>query len=57
MSPTPDRLATALRRLRWPVVTAWIILVVALNGPANGLSAVTNNAASAARPAWTTTSS
>jgi RND superfamily putative drug exporter len=50
MSPTPDRLATALRRLRWPVVIAWIILVVVLNGPANGLSAVTNNGASAYLP-------
>jgi putative drug exporter of the RND superfamily len=50
MSATPDRLATALRRLRWPVVIAWIILVVALNGPANGLSAVTNNGASAYLP-------
>jgi RND superfamily putative drug exporter len=50
MSPTPDRLATTLRRLRWPVVIAWIILVVALNGPANGLSAVTNNGASAYLP-------
>jgi len=50
MSPTPDRLATALRRLRWPVVIAWIILVVVLNGPANGLSAVTNNGASAFLP-------
>jgi putative drug exporter of the RND superfamily len=50
MSPSPDRLATALRRLRWPVVIAWIILVVALSGPANGLSAVTSNAASANLP-------
>jgi RND superfamily putative drug exporter len=50
MSPSPDRLATALRRLRWPVVIAWIILVVVLSGPANGLSAVTNNGASAYLP-------
>jgi putative drug exporter of the RND superfamily len=50
MSPTPGRLATWLRRLRWPVVIAWIILVVVLSGPANGLSAVTNNDASAYLP-------
>jgi RND superfamily putative drug exporter len=50
MSSAPDRLATALRRLRWPVVIAWIILVVALNGPASALSAVTNNSAAAYLP-------
>src|SRR5579862_5594078 len=65
MSPAPDQLATArsatarfatarfataLRWLRWPVVVAWIILVVVLNGPASGLSAVTSNEASAYLP-------
>ncbi|HEU5418494.1 MAG TPA: MMPL family transporter [Streptosporangiaceae bacterium] len=50
MSSRPDRLATALRRLRWPVVIAWILLVVALRGPASSLSAVTNNGASAYLP-------
>jgi RND superfamily putative drug exporter len=51
MSPTSDPLATWLRRLRWPVVIVWILIVVALNGPANGLSNAENNGPSAALPA------
>src|ERR1700761_2444542 len=41
-----DRLATALRRLRWPVVIAWIIAIVALNGLSGRLSKATNDGAS-----------
>jgi RND superfamily putative drug exporter len=51
MSPTSDRLATALRRLRWPVAIAFIVLVVALSGAAGRLSAATSNDASAYLPA------
>ena len=59
MPPAQDRLAvppgqtrfgTALRRLRWPVVIAWVIIVVALYGTASTLSARTNNNASAYLP-------
>jgi RND superfamily putative drug exporter len=50
MSPTKDRLAITLRRLRWPVVIVWVILVVALYGTASTLSAKTNNNASAYLP-------
>ena len=46
-----DRLATALRRLRWPVVIAWIIAIVALNGLSSSLSKATNDGASAYLPA------
>jgi len=46
--PDPgDRLAVWLRRLRWPVVIAWLIAIVALNPIANSLSNVTNNTAAA----------
>ena len=49
---TPDdRLATALRRLRWPVLIAWILAIVALNGLSGSLSKVTNDGASAYLPA------
>lgn len=45
---TPDnRLATALRRLRWPVVIAWIIAIAALNGLSGSLSKATDDSASA----------
>ena len=46
-----DRLATALRRLRWPVVIAWIIAIVALNGLSSSLSKATNDGAAAYLPA------
>lgn len=46
-----DRLATALRRLRWPVVIAWIIAIVALNGLSSSLSKVTSDGAAAYLPA------
>ena len=49
---TPDdRFATALRRLRWPVVIVWILAIVALNGLSGSLSKVTNDGASAYLPA------
>jgi RND superfamily putative drug exporter len=51
-SRTPDdRLATALRRLRWPVVIAWLIAIVALNPLARTLSSATDDTASAYLPA------
>ena len=46
-----DRLATALRLLRWPVVIAWILAIVALNGLSGSLSKATNDGASAYLPA------
>src|ERR1700744_1908934 len=46
-----DRLATTLRRLRWPVVIAWIIAIVALNGLSGSLSKATNDGAAAYLPA------
>jgi putative drug exporter of the RND superfamily len=49
--PDPgDRLATWLRRLRWPVVIAWVLAIVALNPIAGSLSSVTNDTASAYLP-------
>jgi RND superfamily putative drug exporter len=48
---TPDdRLATALRRLRWPVVIAWIIAIVLLDGLSSSLSKGTDDSASAYLP-------
>jgi RND superfamily putative drug exporter len=46
-----DRLATALRRLRWPVVIAWIVAIVLLDGLSGSLSKATNDGASAYLPA------
>ena len=46
-----DRLATALRRLRWPVLIVWILAIVALNGLSSSLSKATNDGASAYLPA------
>ncbi len=46
-----DRLATTLRRLRWPVVIVWILAIVALNGLSSSLSKATNDGASAYLPA------
>jgi len=45
-----DRFATALRRLRWPVVIAWLLAIVALNGLSSSLSSVTNDTAAAYPP-------
>jgi RND superfamily putative drug exporter len=46
-----DRLATALRRLRWPVVIVWLLAIVALNGLSSSLSQATDDGASAYLPA------
>jgi len=46
-----DRLATALRRLRWPVLIVWILAIVALNGLSSSLSKATNDGAAAYLPA------
>jgi putative drug exporter of the RND superfamily len=43
--------ATALRRLRWPMVIAWVLAVVLLHGLSSSLSNATNNGASAYLPA------
>ena len=43
-------LATALRRLRWPVVIVWVLAVVLLHPFAGGLSKVTNDTAAAYLP-------
>jgi putative drug exporter of the RND superfamily len=49
--PAPDdRLARWLRRLRWPVVIAWLLAIVALSPIAGSLSSVTNNTAEAYLP-------
>jgi RND superfamily putative drug exporter len=42
---------TLLRRLRWPVVIAWLLAVVALNGLSGGLPGATDDTASAYLPA------
>ncbi len=48
---TPDdRFATALRRLRWPAVIAWVLAIIVLHGLAGSLSKVTNDSASAYLP-------
>jgi uncharacterized membrane protein YdfJ with MMPL/SSD domain len=48
---TPDDpFATALRRLRWPVMIAWLIAIVLLSGLSSSLSKVTNDTASAYLP-------
>jgi putative drug exporter of the RND superfamily len=49
--PPGDRFATWLRRLRWPVVAAWIVAIVLLHGPSSSLSKATNDGASAYLPA------
>jgi len=46
-----DRLAVTLRRLRWPVLIAWILVLVFLYPLARGLSDVTNGTAAANLPA------
>jgi putative drug exporter of the RND superfamily len=45
-----DRLAVALRRLRWPVLVAWLLLIVLLHPLAASLSKVTNDSVSAYLP-------
>jgi putative drug exporter of the RND superfamily len=45
-----DPLATALRRLRWPVVIVWLLAIVLLNGLSSSLSKATNDTASAYLP-------
>ncbi len=48
---TPDDpFATALRRLRWPVVIVWLLAIVLLNGLSGSLSKATNDTASAYLP-------
>jgi RND superfamily putative drug exporter len=46
-----DRFATWLRRLRWPVVIAWLVVIVLLHGLSGSLSRVTDDSASAYLPA------
>jgi putative drug exporter of the RND superfamily len=45
-----DRLAVALRWLRWPVLVAWLLLIVLLHPLAGSLAKVTNDSASAYLP-------
>jgi RND superfamily putative drug exporter len=45
------RLAPTLRRLRWPVLIAWVLVLVASYPLARGLSGVTNGTAAANLPA------
>jgi putative drug exporter of the RND superfamily len=46
-----DRFARTLRRLRWPVMIAWLIAVIFLSPLANSLSHVTNDSNAANLPA------
>jgi putative drug exporter of the RND superfamily len=46
-----SRTQKLLRRLRWPVVIAWLLAIVALNGLSSSLSEATNDTASAYLPA------
>ena len=49
--PSPGTsLAAALRRMRWPVVIAWVLAIVFLDHLASGLSAVTSDTAAAYLP-------
>ncbi len=49
--PAPrDRLATALRWLRWPVLVVWLVTSVALYPLAHSLSGLANNTAAAQLP-------
>lgn len=50
VADSADRLAIWLRRLRWPVVVAWLIVFVALQPLATGLSHVINDTAAAYLP-------
>jgi putative drug exporter of the RND superfamily len=50
--PAPaGRFARALRRLRWPVLIAWVLVLVAIYPLARGLSGVTDGSAAANLPA------
>ncbi len=46
-----DRLGVWLRRLRWPVLLAWVLLVLLLSHASSGLSQVVNNGTQAFLPA------
>jgi putative drug exporter of the RND superfamily len=45
-----DWLPKWLRRLRWPVVVAWVLIIIVLHPIASGLTKVTNDTASAYLP-------
>jgi putative drug exporter of the RND superfamily len=45
-----DRLASALRRLRWPVAAVWVLAIAVLLPAANGLAKATDDTASAYLP-------
>jgi putative drug exporter of the RND superfamily len=51
MSADRDRLGVWLRRLRWPVLVAWVLLVLLLSHASSGLSQVLNNGPQAFLPA------
>ncbi len=45
-----DPFATALRRLRWPMVIVWLLAIILLNGLSSSLSKATNDTAAAYLP-------
>jgi len=51
MSADRDRLGVWLRRLRWPVLLMWVLLVLFLSHASSGLSQVVNNGTQAFLPA------
>jgi putative drug exporter of the RND superfamily len=51
MSADRDRLGVWLRRLRWPVLLAWVLLVLFLSHASSGLSQAVNNGTQAFLPA------
>lgn len=51
MSADRDRLGVWLRRLRWPVLLVWVLLVLFLSHASSGLSQVVNNGTQAFLPA------
>jgi putative drug exporter of the RND superfamily len=51
MSADRDRLGVWLRRLRWPVLLAWVLMVLLLSHASSGLSQVVNNGTQAFLPA------
>ncbi len=51
---SPDRLARAMRWLRWPVVGLWLIVIVLIHPLASTLSQVTNDSAAANLPSSAT---
>jgi putative drug exporter of the RND superfamily len=50
MSADRDRLGVWLRRLRWPVLLVWVLLVLLLSHASSGLSQVVNNGTQAFLP-------